>query len=116
MSMKTAAAFPPFDVLEGYASLQAMAGQGLSLEDMEVRVGLCAALSDLSESMRGLLGLMARHNFITTLPDSSFPAYEATMERISAAVSQAGQEMDRSRELDRRIILAGMPSAALFHQ
>ena len=118
-AMKTAHAFPPQRILsEEERLLHAQDGLNLTLtlEDMEVRAGLCTALADLSESMRALLGLMARHNFITLLPDRSFPAYEHTMERLSQAVSQAGQEVTRSRELDRRITLAALPSPAVFRQ
>lgn len=120
--MKTNPAFPPHghaapaphdDTMPlGQAALEA----GVSLEDMEIRAGLCVALAELSESMRALLGLMGRHNFITVLPDRSFPAYEQIMDRIGTAVAQAGQEVDRSRDLDRRITVACMPSSALFRQ
>lgn len=117
--MKTTSAF----LQHGYAAeddnlslRQSVMEPDVSLEDMEVRAGLCMALAELSESMRSLLGLMARHNFITVLPDRSFPAYEQIMGRLGTAVTQASQEVARSRDLDRRITVASLPSSALLRQ
>lgn len=117
--MKTSPTFPHHGLNakdETLSMRQTAMEPDMSLEDMEIRAGLCMSLAELSESMRALLGLMGRHNFITVLPDKSFPAYETIMERIGTAVTQASQEVSRSRELDRRITIASLPSAALFRQ
>lgn len=117
--MKTASALSQHDYAVKGDTLslrQTVMEPDMSLEDMEVRAGLCIALAELSESMRSLLGLMARHNFITLLPDHSFPVYEQIMGRIGTAVTQASQEVTRSRDLDRRITVATLPSSALLRQ
>lgn len=79
------------------------------MEEMEIRAGMCQALSHMSASMRALLGLMARHNCITVLPDAHIPAYEQIMERMAESVAQATVMVERSRELDRRTALACLP-------
>lgn len=86
------------------------------LEEMEVRAGLCTALSDMSASMRALLGLMGRHNCITVLPDASFPAYERIMGRIGTAVEQSVVMVERSRALDRRMTLDRLPAKGARRQ
>lgn len=90
-------------------------GQTLA-EGMEIRAGLCAALAEMSSSMRALLGLMGRHNCITALPEECFPAYERIMERVGAAVSQAAVMVERSRDLDRRAVLENMPADGMPRQ
>lgn len=80
-----------------------------SCEEMEVRAGLCSALGQLSTSMRSLLGLMSRHNFVTTLPDNAFPAYERIMDTIGTAATQGSTMVARSRELDTTIAMQHMP-------
>lgn len=80
-----------------------------SYEEMEVRAGLCSALGQLSTSMRSLLGLMSRHNFVTTLPDNAFPAYERIMDNIGTAATQGSTMVARSRELDSSIAMHNIP-------
>lgn len=81
----------------------------LSYNEMEVRAGLCSALAQLSTSMRSLLGLMSRHNFVTTLPDNAFPAYERIMDNIGTAATQGSSMVARSRELDSSIAMHNIP-------
>lgn len=81
----------------------------INLEEMEVRAGLCSALAQLSTSMRSLLGLMSRHNFVTTLPDAAFPAYERIMDTIGTAATQGSHMVNRSRNLDSTIAMQHMP-------
>lgn len=81
-----------------------------ALEEMEVRAGLCSALAQLSTSMRSLLGLMSRHNFVTTLPDNAFPAYERIMDNIGTAATQGSTMVARSHDLDTSIAMQHMPN------
>lgn len=83
--------------------------QDMGMEEMQVRATLCSSLAEMSESMRALLSLMGRHNFITLLSDQTFPHYEGIMERIGNTASQAAQAIEHSRSLDRRIFLAHLP-------
>ncbi|MEG2173559.1 MAG: hypothetical protein RRY29_09930 [Desulfovibrionaceae bacterium] len=80
-----------------------------AIAEMEVRAGLCSALAQLSASMRSLLGLMSRHNFVTTLPDQAFPAYERLMDNIGTAATQGSAMVARSRELDTSIAMHHIP-------
>lgn len=82
----------------------------IALEEMEVRAGLCSALAQLSTSMRSLLGLMSRHNFVTTLPDNAFPVYEKIMDNIGTAATQGSTMVARSRELDTSIAMQHIPN------
>lgn len=82
----------------------------IALEEMEVRAGLCSALGQLSTSMRSLLGLMSRHNFVTTLPDNAFPVYEKIMDNIGTAATQGSTMVARSRELDASIAMQHIPN------
>ncbi len=82
------------------------------LTDMELRAGLCSALAEMSEAMRALLGFMARHNFVTLLPDEAFSAYARLMDRIGTAATQATCVVERSRTLDRETALANLPEGS----
>ncbi len=82
------------------------------LTDMELRAGLCSALAEMSEAMRALLGFMARHNFVTLLPDEAFAAYAQLMDRIGTAATQATCVVERSRSLDRETALANLPEGS----
>ena len=103
------------DLLERLGELKDEEGLTVAL-DMDIRAGMCDALADLSESLRALLGLMARHHFLVNLPDHAFPAYNEIMERIGAAASNANEWVKRSRALDQHASLAVWPEASALRQ
>lgn len=100
----------PFAPVAEYRLVENDPTAPIALEEMEVRAGLCSALAQLSTSMRSLLGLMSRHNFVTTLPDNAFPVYEKIMDNIGTAATQGSTMVTRSRSLDTSIAIQNMPS------
>ena len=103
------------NLLERLGSLKDEEGLTVAL-DMDIRAGMCGALAEMSEALRSLLGLMARHHFLANLPDHAFPAYHEIMERIGLAASAAHDWVERSRALDRRACLAVWPEASALRQ
>jgi sugar/nucleoside kinase (ribokinase family) len=103
------------DLLARLGDLQDEDGLTVAL-DMDIRAGMCDALADMSESLRSLLGLMARHHFLANLPDNAFPAYNELMERIGTAASNANDWVQRSRALDQHASLAIWPEASAMQQ
>ncbi|MDR2695011.1 MAG: hypothetical protein LBC79_01340 [Deltaproteobacteria bacterium] len=103
------------DLLERLGELKDEEGLTVAL-DMDIRAGMCGALADMSESLRSLLGLMARHHFLANLPDHAFPVYNEIMERIGAAAGNAGEWVQRSRALDRHASLAVWPEMSGLRQ
>jgi hypothetical protein len=103
------------DLLERLGELQDEEGLTVAL-DMDIRAGMCFALAEMSETLRSLLGLMARHHFLANLPDHAFPAYHELMERIGVAASNANDWVQRSRALDQHTSLAIWPEASSLRQ
>ena len=84
--------------------------------DMDIRAGLCNALAEMSETLRALLGLMARYHFLASLPDHAFVSYNALMERLGGTASNANAWVQRSRALDQHTSLAVWPEASSLRQ
>ena len=103
------------DLLDRLGELKDEEGLTVAL-DMDIRVGMCAVLAEMGESLRSLLGLMARYHFLANLPDHAFPAYNEIMERIGAAASDAHDWVQRSRALDQHASLAIWPEASALRQ
>ena len=103
------------DLLERLGELKDEEGLTVAL-DMDIRAGMCEALAEMSESLRSLLGLMARHHFLANLPDHAFPVYNEIMERISTTTSKASDWVKRSRALDQHTSLVIWPEASARRQ
>jgi len=74
-------------------------------QEMKVRIELCDALDSLNTSLRSLMGLIGRHNFITTIPEAAIPKYETMVHTIGTAVSNATKIIEKSRSLDKKAAL-----------
>ena len=103
------------DLLARLVELKDEEGLAVAL-DMDIRAGMCDALADMSESLRSLLGLMARYHFLANLPDHAFPVYNEIMERIGSAAGNANDWVKRSRALDQHTSLAVWPEASALRQ
>jgi hypothetical protein len=103
------------DLLERLGELKDEEGLAVAL-DMDIRTGMCGALAEMSEALRALLGLLARHHFLAKLPDHAFPVYNEIMERIGTAASDANDWVQRSRTLDQHASLAIWPEASVLRQ
>lgn len=84
--------------------------------DMDIRAGMCGALAEMSEALRALMGLLARHHFLANLPDHAFPVYSEIMDRIAVAAGSANEWVRRSHTLDRHSCLAVWPEVSKLTQ
>lgn len=75
-----------------------------NVKEMKVRIELCDALDSLNSSLRSLMGLIGRHNFITNIPESAIPKYATMVQDIGTAVSNASKTIEKSRTLDKTIV------------
>jgi hypothetical protein len=103
------------ELLERLGTMKDQEGLSVAL-DMDIRAGMCNSLAEMSEALRSLLGLLARHHFLANLPDHAFPLYNEIMERIGTAASKANDWVQRSRALDQHASLAVWPEASILRQ
>ncbi len=103
------------ELLEHLSGMRDEQGLALAL-DMDIRAGMCSALAEMSESLRALMGLLARYHFLANLPDHAFPAYSEIMDRIGTAAGNASEWVKKSQTLDRNCSLAAWPEASKLTQ
>lgn len=84
--------------------------------DMDIRSGMCAALSDLGSAVNALLFLLDECQVPEGLSGESRITYTAIMERIGTAAIQATEMVERSHAFDQDTLLALTPGTSAVRQ
>ena len=84
--------------------------------DMDIRTGMCAALSDLGGAVNALLYLLDECRVPDNLSGETRMAYMGIMERIGSAAVQATEMVERSHAFDQDTLLALAPEGSAVRQ
>ena len=87
----------------------------MTVEEITRSKDLCAALSDMSASVRQLLGVLRRHNCITAIPDASLHEYAQAMLALAATVAKANA-LTLDVEQKSRDTLDSLPPMVMLRQ
>lgn len=79
--------------------------------DMDVRSGMCAALTELGGAINALLFLLEENRVPEGLGVEARAAYAALMDRIGEAAVRATDMVERSRSFDDDALVAMSPEA-----
>ena len=90
-------------------------GPMMSLEELHRSRDLCAAMAEMSASMRQVMGVLRRHNCITAVPDAHLHEYVQAMDALAAAVARANTLGQCVRQCAHET-LDNLPAAVMLRQ
>ena len=90
-------------------------GAVMSPEELHRSRDLCAAMAEMSASMRQVMGVLRRHNCITAVPDAHLHEYVQAMDALAMAVARANTLGQCVRQCAHET-LDNLPAAVMLRQ